>query len=132
MIGDDPGYAVSHADPTNWLAQLGAAAPPKLSNRSSSENGVMKAACLLRSIAAGVVLVSIAVACRAASPILMEGDELIVVTHHSIRTPQGLLEYEARAGRLPIRSEETGEVRGHIFFVAYVAKSRDANRPLTF
>lgn len=64
---------------------------------------------------------------------LADGDEPIVVTEHVINTVHGPLHYEARAGRLPIRDAETGEVRAHIFFVAYVAKSKDGKtRPLTF
>jgi carboxypeptidase C (cathepsin A) len=63
---------------------------------------------------------------------LVSGDEPIVVTQHVIQTPNGPLEYEALAGRLPIRVDETGEVHAHVFFVAYVAKNRGANRPLTF
>jgi carboxypeptidase C (cathepsin A) len=64
---------------------------------------------------------------------LVTGDEPIVVTRHRIRTASGVLEYEARAGRLPIRNDESGEVRGRAFFVAYVATSRGgAARPLTF
>jgi len=63
---------------------------------------------------------------------LVSGDEPIVVTHHSIRTPSGTLEYEARAGRLPIRVDETGEVHAYIFFVAYVVTNRGNRRPLTF
>lgn len=62
---------------------------------------------------------------------LMSGDEPIVVTTHVIQTPDGPLEYESRAGRLPIRVDETGEVHAHVFFVAYVVKNRGANRPLT-
>lgn len=64
---------------------------------------------------------------------LVPGDEAIVVTRHSLRTNVGALDYEARAGRLPIRNDETGEVRGRAFFVAYVVKPRTAEpRPLTF
>jgi len=62
---------------------------------------------------------------------LMSGDEPIVVTEHTIQTAEGPLEYEARAGRLPIRVDETGEVHAHVFFVAYVVKNRGQNRPLT-
>jgi carboxypeptidase C (cathepsin A) len=41
--------------------------------------------------------------------------------------------YEARAGRIPIRNDESGEVRGHMFFVAYVASSAGTEpRPITF
>jgi carboxypeptidase C (cathepsin A) len=62
---------------------------------------------------------------------LMSGDEPIVVTKHTVQTPDGPLIYEARAGRLPIRVDETGEVHAHVFFVAYVVKNRGAHRPLT-
>jgi carboxypeptidase C (cathepsin A) len=66
-------------------------------------------------------------------PPLVSGDETIVVTQHRIQTVDGPLEYVARAGRLPIRNDETGEVRGYCFFVAYVAKpSPGKTRPLTF
>jgi carboxypeptidase C (cathepsin A) len=62
---------------------------------------------------------------------LLAGDEPIVVTEHTIKTAHGPLQYEARAGRLPIRVDQTGEVHGYIFFVAYVVKNRGVNRPLT-
>jgi carboxypeptidase C (cathepsin A) len=65
-------------------------------------------------------------------PMLIPGDEPVVVTLHSIRTPQGPLRYEARAGRLPIRDGQTGEVKGHVFFVAYIALNRGTDRPLAF
>lgn len=64
---------------------------------------------------------------------LADGDEPIVVTQHVVNTVHGPLRYEARAGRLAIRDAETGEVRAHIFFVAYVARTKDGKkRPLTF
>ena len=63
---------------------------------------------------------------------LASGDESIVLTAHQIKTAKGVLKYEARAGRLPIRNDESGEVRGYIFFVAYVEKTTGAPRPLTF
>ncbi len=63
---------------------------------------------------------------------LMSDDEPIVVSTHRIQTEEGPLEYEARAGRLPIRNDESGEVRGYAFFVAYTVKSAGAPRPLTF
>lgn len=62
---------------------------------------------------------------------LVAGDEPIVITTHTIKTRSGPLTYEARAGRLPIRVAQTGEVHGYAFFVAYVVKNRGANRPLT-
>ncbi len=64
---------------------------------------------------------------------LVAGDEPIVVTEHTIRTADGPLTYEAEIGRLPIRNGETGEVYGHIFFVAYRVKGKGgAPRPITF
>jgi hypothetical protein len=66
-------------------------------------------------------------------PGVVSGDEAIAVTEHRIQTAHGALEYQARAGRLPIRSQETGEIRGYIFFTAYLVKSADGKpRPLTF
>ncbi|WP_447763565.1 S10 family serine carboxypeptidase-like protein [Sphingopyxis panaciterrae] len=63
---------------------------------------------------------------------LTQGDEAIVVRRNRIQTASGALDYEVRTGRLAIRTDRTGEIRGHIFFVAYVAKSKGAPRPLTF
>jgi len=66
-------------------------------------------------------------------PPLVTGDETIVVTQHHVQTVHGDLAYEARAGRLPIRNDETGEVRGYAFFVAYVVKPAESKpRPITF
>ena len=63
---------------------------------------------------------------------LAAGDEAVVTTNHVVATSRGPLRYETRAGRLPIRSAETGEVRAWIFFTAYIAKNRGADRPLAF
>jgi carboxypeptidase C (cathepsin A) len=89
--------------------------------------------------AASALLVAAAGVCLPARlaaeniPPLVTGDETIVVTQHHVRTVHGELAYEARAGRLPIRNDETGEVRGYAFFVAYVAKPAGGKpRPLTF
>lgn len=93
-------------------------------------------------IVAGLVVLLLSFACRAATapeesgpvwlPALAAGDEPIVVTTHEIQTADGPLKYEVRTGRLPIRVEETGEVRARIFFVAYVVKSGGSQRPVTF
>ena len=64
-------------------------------------------------------------------PPLADGDEQIVVTTHTVQAARGPLTYEARIGRLPIRNDETGEVRGWVGFTAYVVPSRTP-RPLTF
>jgi carboxypeptidase C (cathepsin A) len=70
----------------------------------------------------------------ATSQPLVAGDEPVVVTQHKITTPRGALAYEARAGRIPIRNAENGEVRAYVFFVAYVVKQPPGAkpRPLTF
>ena len=62
------------------------------------------------------------------------GDEPIVATQHTIQSAKGPLTYEARAGRLSIRDAESGQIRGRIFFVAYVVapKRGEHPRPLTF
>lgn len=62
---------------------------------------------------------------------LVVGDERVVVTNHTIRVGGGILHYQARAGRLPLRVDETGEVHGYVFFVAYVVKEKGKRRPLT-
>ena len=65
---------------------------------------------------------------------MASGDEPVIVTQHKIATTRGPLAYEARAGRIPIRNAETGEVRGYVFFTAYVVKPKPGAkpRPLTF
>jgi Serine carboxypeptidase len=67
-------------------------------------------------------------------PPLTIGEEPIVVSRHTIQSVKGPLSYEARIGRLPIRSAQTGEVHGQIFFVAYVVTPEEGAppRPLTF
>jgi carboxypeptidase C (cathepsin A) len=58
----------------------------------------------------------------------------VAVTHHQIRQNGHVLPYEARAGLLPIRDGQTGELRGCVFFVAYVGQRATAApvRPLSF
>ena len=96
----------------------------------------MKFQRILTSIAFGFLLCLVACATVYAQstliPGLVEGDEPIVVTKHTVKTVKGPIEYEAHAGRLAIRNDETGEVHAHIFFVAYIAENRGTNRPLTF
>lgn len=77
---------------------------------------------------------AIAAAAPQASEIrpLVAGDEPIVVTRHSIRTHGGPLDYEVRAGRIPIRTDRSGEIRGHIFFTAYIVRRDGPPRPITF
>jgi carboxypeptidase C (cathepsin A) len=90
------------------------------------------AACLAFAAGAGAATAP-AAAPSASAPLLVPGDEPVIVTQHQVKTANGVLAYEARAGRLPIRNDESGEVRGHIFFVAYVVKNTSGKpRPLTF
>ena len=58
----------------------------------------------------------------------------IVSTTHRITLNGRTLAYAARAGVLPIRQNETGEPRGHIFFVSYTVQRAAGQppRPLTF
>src|SRR5262245_52456975 len=63
-----------------------------------------------------------------------QNEDRIVTTTHQITLDGRQLAYTARAGHLPIRDNETGEVHGQMFFVAYTVQ-RGANappRPLTF
>lgn len=64
---------------------------------------------------------------------LVSGDEAIVVTHHVLQLASGRLAYDAYAGRLPIRHDETGQVAAHVFFVAYRVPTAPGAppRPLT-
>jgi len=61
-------------------------------------------------------------------------EDQIVVTKHQITVADRVLKYTARAGRLPILNNETGEVHGQMFFVAYTLDSPAGAkpRPLTF
>jgi carboxypeptidase C (cathepsin A) len=53
------------------------------------------------------------------------------VTEHSIDTLGGKLTYTATAGTFPL-FDQSGERSAQIFYTAYVAKSDDPRRPLTF
>ena len=59
--------------------------------------------------------------------------ERIVSTRHAITVSGRRLTYTARAGRLPIRVNETGEAYGYVFFVAYTLDRSPGQpvRPLT-
>ena len=79
------------------------------------------------------LLVSLFVANSLATPQSSPEDQ-IVTTKHQVTVDGRILKYTARAGRLPILNNESGEVHARIFFIAYtldapvVAKPR----PLTF
>ena len=53
------------------------------------------------------------------------------VTEHSIDVPGGKLAYTATAGTFSL-FDQSGERSASIFYTAYVAKSTDPSRPLTF
>jgi carboxypeptidase C (cathepsin A) len=61
-------------------------------------------------------------------------DEQIVATRHRITLAGQTLHYTARAGLLPIRDNETGDIHAHIFFIAYTVDRANGQppRPLTF
>ena len=69
-----------------------------------------------------------------AVPSLQSIDDSVVTTRHQIRMGQRTLRYTARAGLLPIRHNETGEIHGNMFFVAYLLDRlpKDPPRPITF
>src|SRR5262245_949994 len=61
-------------------------------------------------------------------------EDQIVTTKHQVTVAGRILKYTARAGRLPILDNETGEVHGRIFFTAYTLDlaPNQSPRPLTF
>src|SRR5262245_18310263 len=61
-------------------------------------------------------------------------NDQIVTTKHQVTVGGHVLRYTARAGRLPILDNETGDVHGRIFFTAYTPDSalNRSPRPLTF
>jgi carboxypeptidase C (cathepsin A) len=93
----------------------------------------------LRAMMSGAALaVLVATAGAAAAqvrtiPALANGDEVIVVTEHRIQTKSGPLAYTAMVGRIPVRNDESGEIRGWIGFTAYSVKPKAGEvRPLSF
>jgi carboxypeptidase C (cathepsin A) len=62
------------------------------------------------------------------------GNDEIVTTRHKINIDGRAMRYIARAGFLPLRHNETGEARAHVFFVAYQLErqSEELAHPLTF
>jgi carboxypeptidase C (cathepsin A) len=61
-------------------------------------------------------------------------DEPIITTRHVVTIAGRTLRYTARAGRIPIRDNEAGDVHGQMFFVSYTLDrpSNAAPRPLMF
>ena len=62
------------------------------------------------------------------------GDEPVVVRHHQMVIDGRTLAYTTRAGRIPIRDNDAGDVHGEMFFVSYTLDRADssARRPITF
>ena len=67
-------------------------------------------------------------------PLGSQSDDRIVTTNRQVVIDGKPLRYTARAGHLPIRDNETGEVHGRMFFIAYTTPRRagEPPRPLTF
>jgi len=59
---------------------------------------------------------------------LLPGDS---VTEHSVDTPSGKLAYTATAGTFSL-FDQSGERSAAVFYTAFVAKSNDLGRPVTF
>jgi carboxypeptidase C (cathepsin A) len=61
-------------------------------------------------------------------------DEPIMTTRHSVTVDGRVLRYTARAGRIPIRDNEAGDIHGQMFFVSYTLERAPGERPrpLTF
>lgn len=64
----------------------------------------------------------------------LPGDEPVVVTHHQATVGGRALSYTSRAGRIPIRDNEAGDIHAQMFFVSYTLDRADstARRPITF
>jgi carboxypeptidase C (cathepsin A) len=93
----------------------------------------MKFALLARGLA-GVLLVASIGSAVAAAPIAPHEDK-VVTTHHQVKLVGGkVLNYTARAGLLPLYVNDTGELMGSVFFVAYGVEppAGAAPRPVTF
>jgi len=78
-------------------------------------------------------LATVAILTLAGTPAAAQ-EELIVTTRHTMTVGGRTLRYTARAGRIPIRDNEAGDVHGQMFFVSYTLDrgSGEPPRPLTF
>ena len=77
---------------------------------------------------------AIVIAGVAPGVMLRAQEEPIVTTRHAVTIGARSLRYTARAGRIPIRDNEAGDVHGQMFFVSYTLDRTptDPPRPLTF
>jgi carboxypeptidase C (cathepsin A) len=78
------------------------------------------------------IVMLLATCARAAFAV--QQDEPIVTTHHEVTIAGRTLRYSARAGRIPIRDNEAGDIHGRMFFVSYTLDRPAGSpaRPLTF
>lgn len=86
-----------------------------------------------------VLMLCLSTACSSSSPTPGETSSStaypgIVTTHHTATVDGKTLHYVARAGFIPIRDNEAGDVHGNMYFVAYSLEheSDPPKRPLTF
>ncbi|MGH9385512.1 MAG: S10 family serine carboxypeptidase-like protein [Vicinamibacterales bacterium] len=81
-----------------------------------------------------VAVAALVVATRTGISVSSQSEDRIVTTEHQAAVDGKTLRYTARAGRLPILDNETGEVHARMFFVAYAMArgASDPPRPLTF
>jgi carboxypeptidase C (cathepsin A) len=88
---------------------------------------------LLKSVAAAGLQLLVFAGVQAQS-IAQQHEDEIVTTKHQVTVEGRILKYTARAGRLPILNNETGEVHGRMFFISYTLdRLPTANaRPLSF
>jgi len=59
-------------------------------------------------------------------------DEPVIQTLHEMRIGSNKLSYQAETGRVAIRSVETGQAHGQMFYIAYRLDGDDSDRPVTF
>ena len=85
-----------------------------------------------RLVRAGALALAIAGMARPAAARAQE--EPIVTTHHSVTIGARTLRYTARAGRIPIRDNDAGDVHGQMFCVSNTLDRAptDPPRPLTY
>ena len=80
------------------------------------------------------VLLALALSAPIPAALGAQDGEEIVTTDHQIQLGGQTLKYTARAGLLPIRDNETGEIHAHTFFIAYTLNRPPGQppRPLMF
>lgn len=89
---------------------------------------------LTRSIASMLLALSTGPLPAAPMPAVVTPPEIFLETQHQVDTVDGTLEYAARAGLLSLYENDTGELMGRIFIIAYVVEPQrgEPPRPVTF